>query len=55
MGYDLRAKCGVAALLKELTASAGATQLCDGLATVIDQSFGILGAVAIRQEVATSA
>ena len=33
----------VAALLKELTAGAGETPLRDGLATVIDKSFGILG------------
>ena len=45
----------VAALLKELTASARETPLRDGLATVIEKSFGIPGAVAIRHEVATSA
>ena len=45
----------VAALLKELTAGAGETPLCDGLATVIDQSFGVLGADEVRPEVATSA
>ena len=45
----------VAALLKELTASARETPLRDGLATVIEKSFGIPGAVAIRHEVATLA
>ena len=30
----------VAALLNELTAGAGETPLCDGLATIIDESFG---------------
>ena len=51
----------VAALLKELTASArdswcgDNTPLRDGLATVIEKSFGIPGAVTIRHEVATSA
>ena len=44
----------VAALLKELTAGAGETPLRDGLATVIDESFGSLGAVEVRPEVATS-
>ena len=45
----------VAALLKELTAGVGETPLRDGLATVIDKSFGILGAAEVRPEVATSA
>ena len=45
----------VAALLKELTAGARETPLRDGLVTVIDKSFGILGAVEVRPEVATSA
>ena len=45
----------VAALLKELTAGAGETPLRDGLTTVIDKSFGVLGAVEVRPEVATSA
>ena len=45
----------VAALLKELTADTGETPLRDGLATVIDKSVGLLGAVEVRPEVATSA
>ena len=45
----------VAALLKELTASARETPLRDGLATVIEKSFGTPGPVAIRHEVATLA
>ena len=44
----------VAALLRELTAGAGETPLRDGLATVIEQSFGILGAMEVRPAVATS-
>ena len=45
----------VAALLNELAAGAGETPLRDGLATVIDKSFEILGADEVRPEVATSA
>ena len=44
----------IAALLKELTAGAGEAPLRDGLARVIDQSFGILGAMEVRPDVATS-
>ena len=45
----------IAALLKELTAGTGETPLRDVLARVIDQSFGILGAMEVRPDVATSA
>ena len=45
----------VVALLKEMTAGAGETPLRDGLATVINESFGIFGAGEVRPEVATSA
>ena len=46
----------VAALLKELTTGAGETPLRDGLASVIDQSFGIHGGAAeVSPDVATSA
>ena len=44
----------VSALLKELTAGARETPLCDGLATLIDASFGSPGAVEAGSRAATS-